>query len=213
MKMSMMITTAVLVSTITLLALALTSSVPTLCSAEQGVSFYLKLSPANANAVIYENDGVPHAIVLFKNGRITMSPGMLPVVGKVTFYRGVEMCVDGNSAWAEINGILISGKKDLVKKSINAAISGNNVYRELKRIKAIPEKNAVEVYVLNRDYCPYADSPKVVVVTKDSSGYTVQSFFMGKTEKVHVSSLKLAFCKSMEVSKVLYFNVTFSKWG
>ncbi len=210
MKMSTMITAAVLISTAALIAVTLTSSVKTLCSPEQSISTYLKLSPSKANAVIYENDGVPHATVLFKDGRITMSPGFLPTMGRRTFYRGVEMRVDGDSAWAEVNGIVVAGKKELVKQAIDAALSGNNIYCELKKVGAVPTNRAVEVYVLNRNYCPFSNSPKIVVVTKDESGYNVWSYFEGKIKCSHVSNLKLAFCRSMEVKRVLCFTVNFS---
>ena len=211
MKMSIMIAAAALISTAALLGLF--ASVPTLCAPSQGVGIFLKLTPANANAVIYEDDGVPHATAIFDNGRIVMSPGILPERGRSVYYRGVEIRVDGENAWAEVNGIVIAGPEKLVKRAVDAALSGNNVYSELRRIGAVPTNRAVEVYVLNRNYCPFSNSPKVVVVLKDGNGYSVYSYFQGKVRESHVSDLKLAFCRSMQVKRVLYFDVNFSKWN
>ncbi len=179
-------------------------SVTTLCSPHVNPAVYFKMVSNDADAFIFENTGFQHAIIIFDDGKVYLSPGSLPPEGKVTSYMGVEMRVENDTAWAVLNGILITGKLDLVKKTLKTAITGENRMN-------IPWKRAVCVYILRKHYCPYTSEPKVVWVERSGDGYAVHIYYDTCWKVVHVKSLKLAKMYSTKlVKRVLAFTVNAS---
>ncbi len=179
----------------------------TLCSPHVSVNTYLRLADENASAFVYSSN---RAMLFYGNGTVTLAPvENLPLNGRAESYMGVKIVVNGDEAQTILNGVEISGNLALVKACIKAAISGKNMLNFLRSAGFSARLDNVEsLYVLRKNYCPYSNNLKVVLVKKVAKGYDVHVYYHGKLTDLHTKNIKMAkFYLTKTVRRVLTFTV------
>ncbi len=184
----------------------LSFSVATLCSSENTIDF-LKIADSKADSFLLENN---HALVIYGKDKVYIVPNYKIPIGKEENYMGVKIFKLNDRTEALFNGFIVIGNESSVKKLVKDVLSGNNMYAYLKKLNIGNEnlERAVYIYVLNKNYCPYANKPLVVIVKKVDKKFEVIAYDGSWKKFENVRNPKMAIHHLTK--KVLYFSFDFS---